>query len=45
MIERDAGFSLFYMGHQLWAFYFAADLRLPGQRVGWHWGFGAAGIA
>ncbi len=44
--RRDAGFTIFYMGVNVGAFfgqivcgYFAMD-----RRWGWHWGFGAAGV-
>lgn len=42
--RRDAGFSIFYMGINLGAFiapFFSGPL---GERVGWHLGFGAAGL-
>ena len=41
--RRDAGFTIFYMGINI-----GAALQLVsgtlGERVGWHWGFGFAGI-
>jgi len=44
--RRDAGFTIFYMGVNVGAFfgqivcgYFAMD-----KRWGWHWGFGSAGV-
>jgi len=44
--RRDAGFTIFYMGVNVGAFfgqivcgYFAMN-----KRWGWHWGFGAAGV-
>ena len=42
--RRDAGFSIFYMGINLGAFIAPLVCGTLGQRVGWHWGFGAAGI-
>jgi len=42
--RRDAGFSLFYMGINLGAFISPLVCGGLGQRVGWHWGFGAAGV-
>ena len=43
--RRDAGFSIFYMGINLGALIGTARLRLrSAQKVGWHWGFGAAGV-
>ena len=43
-IRRDAGFSLFYMGINLGAFFAPILCGWLGQRVAWHWGFGAAGV-
>jgi len=42
--RRDAGFSIFYMGINLGAFISPLVCGYLGQRVGWHWGFGAAGV-
>jgi POT family proton-dependent oligopeptide transporter len=42
--RRDAGFSIFYMGINLGAFIAPLVCGWLGQRVGWHWGFGAAGV-
>src|SRR4029434_1890111 len=42
--RRDAGFSIFYMGINLGAFIAPLVCGYLGQKVGWHWGFGAAGI-
>ncbi|HEY2946277.1 MAG TPA: peptide MFS transporter [Vicinamibacteria bacterium] len=42
--RRDAGFSLFYMGINLGAFISPFVCGYLGQQVGWHWGFGAAGV-
>jgi POT family proton-dependent oligopeptide transporter len=40
----DAGFSIFYMGINLGAFLSPIVCGYLGQRWGWHWGFGAAGV-
>ena len=42
--RRDAGFSIFYMGINLGAFISPFVCGYRGQQVGWHWGFGAAGV-
>ena len=42
--RRDAGFSIFYTGINLGAFLAPLVTGLLGERVGWHWGFGAAGV-
>jgi POT family proton-dependent oligopeptide transporter len=42
--RRDAGFSIFYMGINLGAFVSPFVCGYLGQKVGWHWGFGAAGV-
>ena len=42
--RRDAGFSIFYMGINLGAFIAPLVCGYLGQRIGWHWGFGAAGV-
>jgi proton-dependent oligopeptide transporter, POT family len=42
--RRDAGFSIFYMGINLGAFIAPLVCGYLGQRVDWHWGFGAAGF-
>jgi proton-dependent oligopeptide transporter, POT family len=42
--RRDGGFSIFYMGINLGAFIAPLVCGTLGQKVGWHWGFGAAGI-
>ena len=42
--RRDAGFSIFYMGINLGAFIAPLICGYLGQRVGWHIGFGAAGV-
>jgi POT family proton-dependent oligopeptide transporter len=40
----DAGFSLFYMGINLGAFVSPFVCGYLGQKIGWHWGFGAAAV-
>ncbi|HEY7412995.1 MAG TPA: peptide MFS transporter [Vicinamibacteria bacterium] len=40
--RRDAGFSIFYMGINIGAWSAPLICGWLGQRVGWHWGFGAA---
>src|SRR5436190_727568 len=42
--RRDAGFSVFYMGINTGALIAPIITGLLGERVGWHWGFGAAGV-
>jgi proton-dependent oligopeptide transporter, POT family len=42
--RRDSGFSIFYMGINLGAFICAFVCGTLGERVGWHWGFGAAAV-
>src|SRR5690349_576259 len=42
--RRDAGFSVFYMGINLGAFFGQLVTGALGEKVGWHWGFGAAGV-
>ena len=42
--RRDAGFSVFYMGINTGALIAPLITGFLGERVGWHWGFGAAGI-
>ena len=41
--RRDAGFSIFYMGINIGALAAPLLTGFLGERVGWHWGFGAAG--
>src|ERR1019366_926901 len=43
-VRRDAGFSIFYMGINLGAFIAPLICGPLGQRINWHWGFGAAGV-
>jgi len=42
--RRDAGFSIFYMGINVGAFFGQLITGALGELVGWHWGFGAAGV-
>ncbi len=42
--RRDRAFSLFYMGINLGAFFSPLICGTLGERYGWHWGFGAAGL-
>lgn len=42
--RRDGAFSIFYMGINLGAFIGPILVGYLGERVGWSWGFGAAGI-
>ncbi|MGQ0814142.1 MAG: peptide MFS transporter [Gemmatimonadota bacterium] len=42
--RRDAGFSIFYMGINIGALLAPLITGLLGEKVGWHYGFGAAGV-
>ncbi len=42
--RRDAGFSIFYMGINIGAAFSPLICGWLGQKVGWHWGFGAAAV-
>ncbi len=42
--RRDRAFTIFYVGVNLGAFLAPLVCGTLGQRVGWHWGFGAAGV-
>ncbi|HEX2095647.1 MAG TPA: peptide MFS transporter [Longimicrobiaceae bacterium] len=42
--RRDAGFSIFYMGINTGAFFGQLITGALGEKVGWHYGFGAAGV-
>ncbi len=42
--RRDAGFTIFYMGINLGATIAPFACGYLGERVGWHFGFGAAGV-
>jgi POT family proton-dependent oligopeptide transporter len=43
-IRRDKGFTIFYIGINLGAFFASITVGLVGELVGWHYGFGLAGI-
>ena len=42
--RKDAGYSMFYMGINLGSFIGKLLCGWLGEKVGWHWGFGAAGV-
>jgi POT family proton-dependent oligopeptide transporter len=42
--RRDSAFSIFYVGINVGAFLAPLVCGTLGQRVGWHWGFAAAGV-
>ena len=42
--RRDAGFSIFYMGINLGALIAPIVCGYLGQKIDWHYGFGAAGV-
>jgi len=42
--RRDGAFTIFYMGINLGAFLCAFICGTLGEKVGWHWGFGAAAV-
>jgi len=42
--RRDAGFSIFYMGINIGAFFGQIVTGFLGENYGWHFGFGAAGV-
>ena len=42
--RRDSAFSIFYVGINVGAFLAPLICGTLGQRVGWHWGFAAAGV-
>jgi POT family proton-dependent oligopeptide transporter len=42
--RRDMGFYIFYMGINLGAFLSAIIVGYIGENIGWHYGFGLAGI-
>jgi proton-dependent oligopeptide transporter, POT family len=42
--RRDAGFSIFYMGINTGALIAPLVCGYLGQKIAWHWGFGAAGV-
>jgi POT family proton-dependent oligopeptide transporter len=42
--RRDRAFSIFYMGINLGAFFSPLVCGTLGEEIGYHWGFGAAGV-
>ncbi len=42
--RRDGAYTIFYMGVNVGAFLSPLVCGTLGQMVGWHWGFGAAGV-
>ena len=42
--RRDSGFTIFYMGINLGAMLSPLIAGTLGEKVGWHWGFGAAAV-
>lgn len=42
--RRDGAFTIFYMGINLGAFFSPLVCGTLGQKYGWHYGFGAAGV-
>jgi len=42
--RRDGGFTIFYMGINLGAFFSPLICGTLGEQVGWHWGFSAAAV-
>ena len=42
--RRDSGFTIYYMGINLGAAFSPLVCGTLGQKVGWHWGFAAAGV-
>ncbi len=42
--RRDAGFSIFYVGINSGAFAGQIMTGFLGETIGWHWGFGIAGV-
>jgi POT family proton-dependent oligopeptide transporter len=43
-IRRDKGFTIFYIGINVGAFLAGLIVGYVGERIGWHYGFGLAGI-
>lgn len=44
-IRRDKGFTIFYIGINIGALLSAISVGYVGEKIGWHYGFGMAGIA
>ncbi len=43
-IRRDKGFTIFYIGINIGAFLSSIIVGYVGEKIGWHYGFGLAGI-
>jgi POT family proton-dependent oligopeptide transporter len=43
-VRRDSGFSIYYMGINLGAFFGPLVCGFLGENINWHWGFAAAGV-
>ncbi len=43
-VRRDQGFTIFYIGINVGAFISALIVGYVGEKIGWHYGFGLAGI-
>ncbi|HEA28478.1 MAG TPA: MFS transporter [Leeuwenhoekiella sp.] len=43
-IRRDKGFTIFYIGINLGAFLSSLIVGYVGENIGWHYGFGLAGV-
>lgn len=43
-VRKDGAFTIFYMGVNIGAFLAPLTCGYLGEKVGWHWGFGAAGV-
>ncbi len=43
-IRRDKGFTIFYIGINLGAFLSSIIVGYVGENIGWHYGFGLAGV-
>ncbi|NVK28635.1 MAG: MFS transporter [Flavobacteriia bacterium] len=43
-IRRDKGFTIFYIGINVGAAAAALAVGYVGEEIGWHWGFGMAGV-
>ncbi len=43
-IRRDKGFTIFYIGINVGAFLASLIVGYVGEKIGWHYGFGLAGI-
>ncbi len=42
--RRDGGYTIFYMGINLGAFFSPLVAGTLGEELGWHWGFASAGV-